>query len=128
MWPRSSTSCRSRAAELGPTVRAVVSSSLLKAAVHGRDPNWGRIAAAAGNATAAGSPVPIEEASLTIGIAGVPVFEGRPLAFDKQAVAALMNAPELLIRVDLGLGTGTGEAFGCDLTEEYVIENSAYST
>ena len=39
-----------------------------------------------------------------------------------------MDAPELLIRVDLGLGDGTGEAFGCDLTEKYVVENSAYST
>jgi N-acetylglutamate synthase/N-acetylornithine aminotransferase len=39
-----------------------------------------------------------------------------------------MDAPELLIRVDLGGGDGVGEAFGCDLTEQYVVENSAYST
>jgi glutamate N-acetyltransferase/amino-acid N-acetyltransferase len=39
-----------------------------------------------------------------------------------------MAGPELLIGVDLGLGEGEGEAFGCDLTEAYVIENSAYST
>jgi glutamate N-acetyltransferase/amino-acid N-acetyltransferase len=39
-----------------------------------------------------------------------------------------MAEPEVLIRVDLGAGDGTGEAFGCDLTEAYVIENSAYTT
>jgi glutamate N-acetyltransferase/amino-acid N-acetyltransferase len=39
-----------------------------------------------------------------------------------------MHAPELLIRLDLGLGNGAGEAFGCDLTEEYVVENSEYTT
>jgi len=39
-----------------------------------------------------------------------------------------MDSPELLIRLDLGIGDGTGEAFGCDLTEQYVIENSEYTT
>ena len=39
-----------------------------------------------------------------------------------------MEAPELLVRLDLGLGHGSGEGFGCDLTEEYVIENSEYTT
>jgi glutamate N-acetyltransferase/amino-acid N-acetyltransferase len=108
--------------------RAVVASSLVKTAVHGRDPNWGRIAAAAGNARCDGSPVEVDEARLSIGIASVPVFAGRPLEFDATALAARMDAAELLIRVDLGLGDGAGEAFGCDLTEKYVIENSAYST
>jgi N-acetylglutamate synthase/N-acetylornithine aminotransferase len=39
-----------------------------------------------------------------------------------------MDGPELLVRLDLGLGTGSGEAFGCDLTEAYVIENAEYTT
>jgi glutamate N-acetyltransferase/amino-acid N-acetyltransferase len=56
------------------------------------------------------------------------VFAGIPRAFDAEALRALMDAPEVLIRVDLGLGSGRGEAFGCDLTEAYVVENSAYST
>ena len=43
-------------------------------------------------------------------------------------VSAALDAPEVLVRVDLGLGDGSGEAFGCDLTEAYVVENSAYST
>jgi glutamate N-acetyltransferase / amino-acid N-acetyltransferase len=108
--------------------RSVVASSLVKTAVHGRDPNWGRIAAAAGNAACDGAPVKVEEPRLSIGIAGVPVFAGQPLEFDRAALAAKMDAPELLLRVDLGLGEGIGEAFGCDLTEKYVVENSAYST
>ena len=108
--------------------RSVVASSLVKTAVHGRDPNWGRIAAAAGNAAYGGAPVKLEESRLSIGIAGVAVFSGQPLDFDRTALAAKMDADELLIRVDLGLGDGVGDAFGCDLTEKYVVENSAYST
>ena len=116
------------AAEARAVARAVVSSSLVKAAVHGRDPNWGRIAAAVGNADGPAGAVPIDPARLSIAIAGVAVFEGEPLSFEPGALAARMDAPELVIRVDLGLGDGTGEAFGCDLTERYVLENSAYST
>ncbi len=130
--------------------RAVISSSLVKAAVHGRDPNWGRIAGAAGNATLAdaavlaaaglapaaaearaGTAATLDPGRLRIAIAGHLVFDGPvdgPMVFDRDAARAAMEAPELLIRLDLGLGTGTGEAFGCDLTETYVTENSEYTT
>ena len=138
-------------ADARAVARAVVSSSLVKAAVHGRDPNWGRIAGAAGNARLADAPV-LEAAGLSADDAAAPwrharrrrsgpapdrdrrpsgLFDGRhggPVAFDRAAARAAMDAPELLIRLDLGLGDGTGEAFGCDLTEEYVIENSEYTT
>ena len=53
---------------------------------------------------------------------------GGPRPFDRAAARAAMDAPEVLIRLDLGLGDGTGEAFGCDLTEAYVIENAEYTT
>jgi glutamate N-acetyltransferase/amino-acid N-acetyltransferase len=137
-------------ADARAVARAVVSSSLVKAAVHGRDPNWGRVAGAAGNAAVAdeavlaaaglpaeaararaGSPAAVDPARLRIAIAGHLVFDGTaggPVAFDRAAARAAMDAPELLVRLDLGLGTGTGEAFGCDLTQEYVIENSEYTT
>ena len=115
-------------AQARAVAREVVRSSLVKAAIHGRDPNWGRIAAAAGNATLAGGAVPVETERLAIGIAGVPVFDGEPLPFDKAALSQAMAATEVLLRLDLGLGDGRGEAFGCDLTEQYVLENSAYST
>ncbi len=130
--------------------RAVISSSLVKAAAHGRDPNWGRVAGAAGNATLAdatvlaaaglpaagarsraGTPAELDPDRLRIAIAGHLVFDGAdggPVGFDRAAARAAMDAPELLIRLDLGLGTGIGEAFGCDLTEAYVIENSEYTT
>jgi glutamate N-acetyltransferase / amino-acid N-acetyltransferase len=108
--------------------RAVVASNLVKAAVHGRDPNWGRIAAAAGNADVEGRPVALRADSLRIAICGIGVYAGEPLSFDAPSLSRLMDAPEVLIRLDLGLGEGAGEAFGCDLTERYVVENSAYST
>ena len=53
---------------------------------------------------------------------------GGPVPFDRDAARASMDGPELLLRLDLGLGEGTGEAFGCDLTETYVMENSEYTT
>jgi glutamate N-acetyltransferase / amino-acid N-acetyltransferase len=127
--------------------RAVVASNLVKAAVHGRDPNWGRIAGASGNARLpeaavleaaglapdaaalrAGSSAAVSPSQLRIAIAGHLVYAGQPVLFDKAAASAAMNAPELLVRLDVGLGDGSGEAFGCDLTEEYVRENSEYTT
>jgi len=115
--------------EARAAARAVVASSLVKAAVHGRDPNWGRMAAALGNAEVEGRPVSLRHEQLEIAIAGTPVFAGQPLDFDRAAVARAMDAAELLIRADLAAGgDGIGEAFGCDLSERYVVENSAYST
>jgi len=130
--------------------RTVISSSLVKAAAHGRDPNWGRVAGAAGNArladeavlaaaglpaaaarSRAGTAAELDPDRLRIAIAGHLVFDGRaggPVPFDREAARAAMESPELLLRLDLGLGEGVGEGFGCDLTEAYVIENSEYST
>ena len=50
------------------------------------------------------------------------------LSFDRDAARGAMHAPELVIGLDLGQGHGIGEAFGCDLTEAYVVENSEYTT
>ena len=76
-------------------------------------------------------PRRLDPARLRIEIAGHPVFDGAaggPLAFDRAAAREAMTAPEVVIALDLGLGDGVGEAFGCDLTEAYVIENSEYTT
>ncbi len=128
--------------------RSVVSSSLFKAAVHGRDPNWGRVASAAGNARlpdeaaprggrsaprrghAAGRPPAGARPGQAVGSPSPARSSSgaRPLPFDRAAVSKAMDAPEVLIRLHLGLGGGTGEAFGCDLTEGYVIENAEYTT
>jgi glutamate N-acetyltransferase/amino-acid N-acetyltransferase len=137
-------------AEARAVARAVISSSLVKAAAHGKDPNWGRIAGAAGNARLAdppvlaasgvspeqaflrgGTPASLDPDRLRIAIAGHLVFDGTaggPQPFDRAAARAAMDAPEIVIRLDLGLGGGSGEAFGCDLTEAYVRENSEYTT
>ncbi|MEA2605772.1 MAG: glutamate N-acetyltransferase / amino-acid N-acetyltransferase [Chloroflexota bacterium] len=137
-------------ADARAVARAVISSSLVKAAVHGRDPNWGRVAGAAGNATLAdeavlvaaglttsaarsraGTAAELDPDRLRIAIAGHLVFDGTsggPVPFDRTAARTAMDAPELLVRLDLGMGGGHGEAFGCDLTETYVIENSEYTT
>jgi glutamate N-acetyltransferase/amino-acid N-acetyltransferase len=137
-------------ADARAVARAVVSSSLVKAAAHGKDPNWGRIAGAAGNAVTASAPIleaaglaretavaraaqpaVLDPSRLRISIAGHLVFDGAqggPLRFDRGAARAAMDAAELLIELDMGLGDGVGEAFGCDLTQEYVIENSEYTT
>jgi len=137
-------------ADARAVARAVISSSLVKAAAHGRDPNWGRVAGAAGNATLAsaavleaaglptdeaarrgGAAATVDPARLRIAIADFPVYDGQaggPVPFDRAAAREAMAAPEVVIALDLGLGTGRGEAFGCDLTEAYVIENSEYTT
>ncbi|MGP1675113.1 MAG: bifunctional ornithine acetyltransferase/N-acetylglutamate synthase, partial [Candidatus Limnocylindrales bacterium] len=82
-------------------------------------------------AARAGQPARLDPERLSIRIAGHLVFDGTqggPVAFDRAAARAAMEAAELLIDLDLGLGDGAGEAFGCDLTEAYVIENSEYTT
>ena len=128
----------------------MISSSLVKAAIHGRDANWGRIAGAAGNAVTAEAaileaagltpleaqaracqPARVDPATMRIGIAGLLAYDGPaggPSGIDKAAARMAMDTDDVLIRVDLGLGNGTGEAFGCPLTEGYVKENSEYTT
>ena len=74
---------------------------------------------------------PVQPFGVRITIAGHLVFDGAqggPVPFDREAARGAMHAPELVIGLDLGQGHGTGEAFGCDLTEAYVIENSEYTT
>jgi glutamate N-acetyltransferase / amino-acid N-acetyltransferase len=104
--------------------RAIVSSNLLKCAVHGADPNWGRIACAAGYSGAS-----LEESLLDITIAGVPVLrQGTVQPFDKASASRALRAPEISIVVNLNLGNGRATAWGCDLTQEYVVVNSEYTT
>lgn len=104
--------------------RAIAASSLVKAALHGADPNWGRILCAAGYSGARFDPARVE---LTIG--GIPLVRaGAPVAFDAAAASAAMKAPEVAIVLDLQQGDGRAVAWGCELTEAYVVENSAYTT
>jgi glutamate N-acetyltransferase/amino-acid N-acetyltransferase len=111
-------------ADARAAARAVVGSSLVKAALHGEDPNWGRVFCAVGNSTA---QVSADRAALWIGSVQV-ARDGVGTGAPKADASAEMHGSEVFMRVDLGLGTGTARAWGCDLTEAYVVENSAYST
>lgn len=104
--------------------RTIVSSPLVKAAVHGADPNWGRIMAALGR-----SGVEVEEAKIDLYIGNVAVVKaGRPLPFSKQGAVRLLEGKGVAISLNLNLGSATATAWGCDLSEEYVTINSQYMT
>jgi glutamate N-acetyltransferase/amino-acid N-acetyltransferase len=104
--------------------RAVAGSSLVKAALHGEDPNWGRVFMAVGNA---GARVDPNLAALWIGSVQV-ARDGVWTGASPSDARAQMHGAEVSMRVDLGLGDASARAWGCDLTEAYVVENSAYST
>jgi glutamate N-acetyltransferase/amino-acid N-acetyltransferase len=105
--------------------RAVTRSSLVKAAMYGNDPNWGRILAAAG---ASGAGLDPAKARLTL--QGVRLYaDGLPLPFDKAAASdTLRGATEVFVRLDLGVGDARATAWGCDLSPEYVHINADYTT
>jgi glutamate N-acetyltransferase / amino-acid N-acetyltransferase len=103
--------------------KTVAGSSLLKAAIYGNDPNWGRILAALGR-----SGVAFEPTKTKVWIQELQVFDGAPLEFDRKAASGAMRADEVTVSCDLGAGDGTGEAWGCDLTEGYVKINAEYTT
>ena len=105
--------------------RTVVSSSLVKSAIHGADPNWGRIVAALGRA---GGEMVLDR--LRVDIGGVTVFgngSGLPEA-DLAGVAQAFAADEVSIVCDMGIGLASARAYGCDLSPEYVHINADYTT
>ncbi len=104
--------------------REIASSMLVKSMVHGRDPNWGRIMMALGK-----SGIELDESQVDIFISDIHiVHEGIAIPYFKDAVISAMSSPEVRFGVNLNKGSVTATAWGCDLTEEYVIFNSAYST
>nr|WP_254896504.1 bifunctional glutamate N-acetyltransferase/amino-acid acetyltransferase ArgJ [Synechococcus sp. HK05] len=113
--------------------RTICGSSLVKCAVHGRDPNWGRIVAAAGRA---GVPMDPDAVALWLGEHQL-MAAGQPLAFDRPAASAYMrdraagaylSDDTVLIRIQVGAGQGAGRAWGCDLSDQYVRINADYTT
>jgi len=112
------------AAEAKLAAMTVVSSSLVKAAVHGADPNWGRIMAALGR-----SGVEMVESKIDLYFDDFGVIKGgSPLSFSEQSVVQVLKQSEVPIRLHLNLGTASATAWGCDLSEEYVTINSQYMT
>ena len=104
--------------------RTIASSSLVKTAVHGRDPNWGRIVAAAGRS---GVPFDPEQVALWIGPHQL-MQSGQPLSFDPEAASRVLRSETVQIRIQLGDGPGNGLAWGCDLSDQYVRINADYTT
>jgi len=108
--------------------KAVANSNLVKTAVYGADPNWGRIICAAGYSGAAMDP-----GRVTLGLEGggqevVLVCEGRIIEGTLERARAIMAGDTITIRIDLGLGDAAARGFGCDLTHEYVNINANYTT
>ena len=101
----------------------MVLSPLVKAAAHGNDPNWGRILSSVG---AAG--VALDLSKLSIRLQHIEVYCGGARAFDAAEVSNEMNAPDLFIEVELGIGMAAGTAWGCDLSADYVRINADYHT
>ena len=113
--------------------RTIGGSSLVKTAVHGRDPNWGRIVAAAGRSGVVFDP---QEISLWIGEHQL-MENGQPLGFDRLAASTYLQQrahgsylvdDTVLIRLMIGSGSGAGRAWGCDLSDQYVRINADYTT
>lgn len=105
--------------------KAIVNSPLVKTAVHGADPNWGRVAMAIGKCS---DETDIEPAKVTIRFGSDEVY---PRQLDDAALAKLseyLAGPEVLIHVSLGVASGRFTVYGCDLTDGYVRINADYTT
>lgn len=108
-------------------VKAIINSPLVKTAVHGGDPNWGRIIAAAGKAPGASACVHVERIALSI--AGTCVFQaGEPVAFDTPTLRQHLQASDTVpIELTLGCGSVVVEGWGTDLSKTYIDINVAYT-
>jgi glutamate N-acetyltransferase/amino-acid N-acetyltransferase len=104
--------------------RTITTSNLVKTAVHGADPNWGRILAAAGRS---GARIDDRRASVRIGPLDV-YRDGAPVAFSSDVLRDVFRQKSIEIEVRLGLGNGSATAWGTDLSAEYVRLNAEYTT
>jgi glutamate N-acetyltransferase/amino-acid N-acetyltransferase len=104
--------------------RTIAGSALVKSAMHGNDPNWGRIVASLGRSGAY-----FEEGNVDVFLQGKAMMkDGAPLPLDKATASASLKKKKVIIEVKLNLGPGRATAWGCDLSEEYVTINSDYTT
>ena len=102
----------------------IVSSNLVKTAVYGRDPNWGRIMMAVG-----ASQIDLDESKIEIFVNDIQIVaDGIATPYNHQSVVIAMNQPIIRLTVNLNVGENTAKAWGSELTEEYVVFNSAYTT
>jgi glutamate N-acetyltransferase/amino-acid N-acetyltransferase len=104
--------------------RGVTISPLIKSAIHGEDPNWGRILARLGAEKIPASALQ----KLTLSIQGLPILEGgMPVPFDRTAVRLKLKEDTIRIGIHLNSGEAEATAWGCDLSKKYVEINTEYS-
>jgi acetylglutamate kinase len=107
--------------------RSICGSPLVKAAMFGQDPNWGRILATVG-ARAGSQGWDLDPARAAVVLQGTAVYDGRLVAFDRTALKAKLREPEVVIAVDLRCGGAAAKAYGCDLSYDYVKLNADYTS
>jgi len=107
--------------------KACAGSSLVKAAIFGADPNWGRVLASIG-ARAGTAGYSIEPADARVTVQDVAVYDRAPLAYDASVLKARMREPEIRVVVDLRRGESRAQAWGCDLSYDYVKINADYTS
>lgn len=106
--------------------KAIVNSPLMKTAVHGADPNWGRVAMAVGKCH---EETDIRPENVTMSFGDTCIYEkGEPMDVDLSQLESYLEGAEIRIVVDLGIQSGQATVWGCDLTEEYVRINALYTT
>jgi len=98
--------------------KKVAGSNLVKAAVAGGWPNWGRILAALGSTN-----VRLKTSRVKISLCGIDVYYGQPLPYQEEEIKRRLSGRQITIEIDLGSGQAQAVAWGCDLTEEYVRIN-----
>ncbi len=104
--------------------RTIAESPLVKTAMFGNDPNWGRIIMALGRSAAR-----VDESRVSMSLCGKPMFaSGAPVEFDAAELSGLMKAKEIDLEVDIGLGDGEALMLTCDFSYEYVKINADYTT
>ncbi len=111
-------------ADAKKAAKSVIGSTLVKTAVYGGDPNWGRIIMALGHS---GVGMELEDIDLSIGDVNV-LKGGKPLSFKEEDVIRVFKQEEVPIRVNLNGGAASATAWGCDLSQDYVVINSQYMT
>jgi glutamate N-acetyltransferase/amino-acid N-acetyltransferase len=107
--------------------RTVIGSPLVKTAVYGKDPNWGRVVAAAGRAGVAFDPNAISF-WISDGTARYPLVKNGEIVADLTKAKAAMQGRKVIFELDLAAGPEKATAWGCDLTEKYVEINGRYTT
>ncbi len=113
--------------EAATVAKTVVGSPLVKTAVYGADPNWGRVIAAAGRAGVEFDPDCVN-LWMGNGTESVPLVESGEIVVDLARAKVLMKGKKVLFVLDLAAGDGEATAWGCDLTEKYVEINGRYTT